>query len=515
MEQIDKLISLHRGDTIELNAFVEKTDNNITEIRIRVNDKNKDYNKKYNLQCGILEFNEDNFTIKANDYFGFIEFAGKIIKSDGDYLLEYEQKMFFVGTNDIKGIAKQVNNNGDKIKIIGCNQGNIDNAQLKNGAYLLEATSYVGVISLPSGFRIQINPKISRTALYYILCYLYDAKIHTFDKSKFPQGSFFLDMFALIYKSELEKIIQQGLFKKYISEEDNQNFLKGKLLIDKQIKYNFINKHRFYCKYDDLTYDNLENQTILYSLTILSELVFDNRLKQELVDLRWILENEVTPRSYLKIEDVDKLTFSRLNDYYEKIIYLSKQIIREIYVGDIDAREIEAYGYLIDMNLIFEKFILLLVKNTLSEYSVKGQGVGINNLIKPIGNAPNVRIKPDMLISKNKNVKLIIDTKYKKISSKIAKATPADIYQIVSYSLAYKCNSMLIYPCDEKKVRFHYKFSDELDDVDWNIFVITVDISCEGELSKSDYSEFIKKIKKELCIEFDNYLVIPCDTIVN
>jgi len=444
VEQTGKpIIPLHRGKTIVLSGNgigLEITDINVEKINEIIDKKNEDL-KRYNISYKVLEFDEKALTLKANDYFGFIELFGNIIRSDGDYFLEYEQKSVFIDENDIQSIVVNFKNNGNLINIVGYQNGDATSIQLKNNAYLLKATSYVGVINLPSGFRIQIVPKIDNTALYYVLCYLYKINIRVFDRSKFPQGSFFLDMIALIFKSELENIIQQGLFKKYVSEEENQNFLKGKLLIEKQIKHNFINKQRFYCKYDELTYDNLENQTILYALTLLTDLVSNNLLKQELIDLKWILENEVTPRSFLSVEDVDKITFSRLNDYYEKIIILSKQLIREIFIGDIHSKEIQAYGYLINMNDVFQDFIFEIIKNVLPQYSVKGQGIGINNLIKPNNKTtPSIRIRPDILISKNNETKLTIDTKYKKMDDYYqntkAKAKSQDIYQIISYSLA-------------------------------------------------------------------------------
>lgn len=507
VQQIDKIILLYRGESIVLNGNdigLEITDTNIKKIKEIVDTKNEYYKQNYNIPGKVLDFDKGAFILKAIDYFGFIELFGMIIKSVGDYLLEYKQKEFLIDESDIESIVKNFKN---KITVVGYQNYGESVSPQKNGAYLLKATSYVGIISLPSGFRIQIIPKISNTALYYILCYLYDADIPIFDKSKFPQGSFFLDMIASIFKSELDKIIQQGLLKKYVLEEENQNFLKGKLLIDKQIKHNFINKHRFYCKYDELTYDNLENQTILYTLTLLINLVSNNLLKQELVDLKWILENEITPRNLIKVEYVEKISFSRLNDYYEKIINLSRQIISEIYIGDIHSKEVEAYGYLVDMNLVFQKFILKLIKDVLLQYEVKGQEIGINNLIQPVNKAPKIRIRPDILISKNKETKLTIDTKYKKLNyyNEIAKANSPDIYQIVSYSLAYKCNGMLIYPKgDGENIRYIYDFSDEfVDDILRNIFVFTVDISSNEELCENGFKEFINKTQEELRVEFE------------
>jgi 5-methylcytosine-specific restriction enzyme subunit McrC len=508
IEERKKILTLHHREEKDLHDKIEKNEDNSKKIKKAVLNKNNDYIERYGCHCEVLEFDEENFTLKANDYFGYLELPGNIIiKSEGDYLQEYEQKKFFITDEDANSISRDINKDIKRIEIVGFQKGE-KIEPLQSGAYTLKATSYVGVISLPSGFRIQIVPKISNIALYYMLCYLYDIEIPTFDKTRFPQGAFYLDIFALIFKSELEKIIEQGLFKRYVREEENLNFLRGKLLVSKQIKHNFINKQRFYCSYDELTYDNLENQTVLYALTLLNELVFSEILKQELVDLKWILESEVTPRRLLRIEEVNRITFSKLNDYYQKTIELSKQIIQEIYIDDIKSIEIQAFGFLIDMNKIFEEFIFRIIKEALPEYDVDSPEK-IESLLKiheELSNVkpPKVILKPDIIIS-NENEEIVVDTKYKKLDfiDEKAKVKSPDIYQIVSYSLAHKCSGMLIYPEDVKPIRYCYKFSDNLwtEGITWNVFVVTVDISWKDvhELSKEDCKRYVDTIKGEIC----------------
>jgi 5-methylcytosine-specific restriction enzyme subunit McrC len=494
---------LKRGEVLHLgNIGISENDANIKLIENSVLDKNREYVNVYSfpLNHKILDFNKKDFTIKSNDYFGFIELCNKIVKSDGDYFLEYDQKESFIEEDDIQYL---INNFNNRIYVVGYQKTSKHIAKLQNGAYLIKANSYVGVISLPSGFRIQIIPKITDVALYYIICYLHKIEIPTYEISKFPEGRFFLDIIALIFKYELEMIIQQGLFKKYVDEEENRRFLKGKLLINMQTKYNFVNKHLFYCAYDELTYDNLENQTLLYVLTLLISLVSDVKLKQDLVDLKWILKSEITPIRHLQVEDVEKITFSKLNEYYMKIITLSKQIIGEVYIGDIHAVEIEDYGYLLDMNYLFQELVFELVKDALSpKYEVKGQKQGINSLIEPEEGTPKVIIKPDILIYSDKIIKLAIDTKYKKIDlyKEKWKSKSQDLYQIISYSLAYKSNSILIYPQMGDQVKYKYSFSSDLNNVEWDVFIRTLYINYDGELSKHGFNKFISEIKKELTI---------------
>ncbi|MFH1897002.1 MAG: hypothetical protein ABH886_01990, partial [Candidatus Desantisbacteria bacterium] len=77
-------------------------------------------------------------------------------------------------------------------------------------------------------------------------------------------GKLFFDVIAKIMVLEFNDIFyKQGLLKKYVSKKENIKFLRGKLLIKDQIRRNLIDKAKFSCQYDDLTYNNLENQSIL------------------------------------------------------------------------------------------------------------------------------------------------------------------------------------------------------------------------------------------------------------
>ena len=52
------------------------------------------------------------------------------------------------------------------------------------------------------------------------------------------------------------------MYKKYITEQDNLNVLKGKYLINENIKYNFT-KNKIYCEYDEFSENNSLNQFFL------------------------------------------------------------------------------------------------------------------------------------------------------------------------------------------------------------------------------------------------------------
>ena len=78
-----------------------------------------------------------------------------------------------------------------------------------------------------------------------------------------------------------------------------------------------------YCSYENLTYNNLENQIILRAATLLIPLIrFSEKIKRDLIRYSYLLREDVGLVNVAP-EDCDKVHYSRLNDYYETIIQFS------------------------------------------------------------------------------------------------------------------------------------------------------------------------------------------------
>ncbi|MCK4798412.1 MAG: hypothetical protein KAT05_13615, partial [Spirochaetes bacterium] len=199
--------------------------------------------------------------------------------------------------------------------------------QVLENNFKFKANSYVGVIQLPSGLRIQIEPKIDKIKLLYIFSYLCDIDYIHENETKYRDGDVFLDIIALLFKKEVEKILEQGILKKYVSREENINYLKGKLLIKQQISLNFINKNKFYCNFDEHTFDILENRIMLYALNLLIQLVHDSNLRIELSELKTILETSISREKIISKHEIDSIIFDRLNDYYIRMLSIARLII--------------------------------------------------------------------------------------------------------------------------------------------------------------------------------------------
>jgi 5-methylcytosine-specific restriction enzyme subunit McrC len=59
------------------------------------------------------------------------------------------------------------------------------------------------------------------------------------------------EIFIKMFLDEVTALTKQGLKSAYTPVEANEKFYKGKILASQNIKYNLVNKQRFYVLYDD------------------------------------------------------------------------------------------------------------------------------------------------------------------------------------------------------------------------------------------------------------------------
>ena len=135
----------------------------------------------------------------------------------------------------------------------------------------IKAKQFVGVCQIGKT-TIEVLPKIfskenkenfenQRKGLLYMLSITKKLKINETEISNFCEKKLDLfEIFIFLFSKNLLELLQKDFKKNYIKKEENLNFLKGKLNFVKNLKYNFINKAKFFCEYDEFTENILMNQ---------------------------------------------------------------------------------------------------------------------------------------------------------------------------------------------------------------------------------------------------------------
>lgn len=366
-----------------------------------------------------------------------------ISRNDLIEIAEYETKEIpssLIEDQDILYLNKHFGING--------HSPHIKLRQLKDSKVEIENTCYSGVIQL-NGTRIHFSTKV-RASLFYLLSFLRDENSLKYDPEliiDIKEGFSFFDVLGRLFLNELEQIFSKGLSKKYVREEDNIGFLKGKPIFKKQIQNEMHGRAKFFCSYDDLTYNNLENQIVLKATTLLIPLIrFNQEIKRDLIRYSHLLSDLVSSTE-VSPEDCNKVAFSRSNDYYQAVIQFSKVVLQNYFIRSMGRGESRGFNFIVNMNKVYEDFITAIIEELVTkEIEFRDYVVENQQKIDSLVRGGEIKIKPDIILRNKKTDErpLIIDAKYRK------KEINADYYQVIAYALAIPTAKAccLIYPGD-------------------------------------------------------------------
>lgn len=373
---------------------------------------------------------------------------------------------------------------------------------------IIRVGPYAGIVQLTDR-RIHFSTKVN-VRLFYMVSFLKREDEFLYDPEtpiEIKEGTNFFDIIGRFFLNCVNEIIRKGLLKKYLRKKENRRFLKGKILIKEQIKRNLVDKSRFFCEYEDLTFDNLENRIILSALhSLISLIKFNKIIKNELRRFETILKDFI---SLVKVNpsECNLVRFNRINQHYEDIMTLSKVILEERFIRSIHKGESRGFNFIVNMNRVYEDFITEIVEEIIDqdsefkEFEIERQP-RFNNLVRE----RTIITKPDIVIRRgHRTYPFIIDTKYKREDSN------ADYYQVIAYSLALRDSKAccLIYPESEKSkissqpltlVRDIAAESPE----EVKLLARTVDLYLaeDEDLAYNDYIEGIKSQLRRILLEF-------------
>lgn len=301
----------------------------------------------------------------------------------------------------------------------------------------------------------------------YMLLYAYDIKVKNEDILNLENIKHnFLKIFIKYFCDTLFEELKKGVWKTYISKEENLKVLKGKYLI----KENFSNFYHqnIYCQYDEFSMDNQLNQFFLFAIKIFKRYSNTPNLFR--------CESIFDEVNYSHI-DINKFNFKfdRLNNRFKKSFDIAMLILKSM-SSLVNNSKTQSFSFLFDMSEVFEKFIGNIYKDIDSSTQLQKEF-----------NYGNLKLKPDILTSD-----LIIDTKYKLVKNKKDLKTH-DKYQMFTYGINLKrYETMLLYPKHIYDVYEDLELGKDENLV--NLKMRSIDLKCDDE----GFEKYIDKIKNNL-----------------
>ena len=355
---------------------------------------------------------------------------------------------------------------------------------VKGGRLYIKTGRYVGTVQTKDGQVIEILPKIyksgdraeedialcRRVFLRMLSCFqqsqaksFQEAALST--KENFP----ILEAYISHYLSEVERLLMVGLKKNYFQVEENQKFLKGRLLINKQISKNCVDKTRFAVRYSKYIDDIPQNRIIvstLYKLSKTSQSSVNVSRSYSLLSAF----SDIPPSSNVESDLLLSLRSNRLFSNYENLLQWSSQFLLNKGFTTFSGNHVNQ-SLLFSAEKLFESFIAHLFKKYAKDYAVSSQHSKYF-LVDKYGDTEHgkFRLRPDIVVESkdSKNFAdydtIIIDTKWKNLDSSAPDKNYLidikDMYQLYAYGQKYHLGDsyfldiipklVLIYPYTEK-----------------------------------------------------------------
>jgi len=342
--------------------------------------------------------------------------------------------------------------------LVGGDAGRLEIDELREGLRI-RARSWVGVIRFQN-FEIRIIPKLAggQAGLAQMLALTSGLSALRRNRGQrylaVADSAHLFDLLALLFAEACERIIQGGLLHDYVEREADLPVLRGRLLVDQQIRQHYGRVDRLACRYDDHLTDIVENQILAAALTVCRLRVNQPTVRLHIHRLHTLFTAVCTAHAPADWKSVRAtMQYHRLNEHYREAHELAWLLLEGMGVEDLLASgRTRSFAFLLDMNQLFERFIVRFVEHALAQevYRVQTQKRDRSVIWDLLRQRPYTHITPDILVQAGNGRRLAVDAKYKLYDERQLSA--ADIYQSFLYAYAHSDASdqppaaLLLYP---------------------------------------------------------------------
>ena len=304
------------------------------------------------------------------------------------------------------------------------------------GHYDLKASSTVGAVDLEK-LSIRIRPKLPVGRLIALLAYATDA-VDLTGTSAFAKHDELVEAVAAALDHEARRAFVQGLLHGYRTTEEALPSVRGRIRFDEQIRRRFGLAPPVEVRHDDYTADITANRLVKAAVARLGRMRIRQRRNRDA--LRWTAAvlADVTLEEY-RPTAVPTVTFDRLNRHYRRVVALARIVLQESAFEADRGDDVRAPGFLVDMNLLFERFIVRALREALgTSDKVLRSGAGTT-----LDEAGQIRLEPDLSWWHHGKCTFVGDIKYKNLAGH---APGPDLYQLLAYATAFDLSGgLLIY----------------------------------------------------------------------
>ncbi|QNK03484.1 McrC family protein [Dyella telluris] len=258
-----------------------------------------------------------------------------------------------------------------------------------------------------------------------------------------------LDAFIDAYLDEVATLLQQGLYKRYRTDLEDLNVVRGKIVFRRQATALAHRPDVIHCAFDELTADNALNRLLKCALQLVSKSASGQLQKRSLTQL-W---------SFAHIADIihsgkalPSLSFDRQSERYRSAVQWARWIV-QLLSPSLRAGATQAPSLLFDMNKVFEGLVSRKIRQDLAHLGGRVAAQDVSTCLATYAGNTAIGLRPDFVLRRDESIRAIVDAKWKHLrldASGFPQPSEKDVYQMLAYAAAFKCHDLiLVYPWHE------------------------------------------------------------------
>ena len=327
--------------------------------------------------------------------------------------------------------------------------------------------SIIGAMRL-DGLDVVIEPKVPMDRVFFMLSYAMGRIKDLGLGPELEQADDIVEAIVSAFVRHARKAIGRGVQQGYRTTDESSLTLRGRLRVGDQIRRRFGPRPPAEITYDDFTVDIEINRQLRAAANRLLRLRLKSTTSRATVraidaHLDGVQLVPYDPRQ------LPSVTFNRLNERYRDAVALSRFILRSTSF-DLGAGSVPAAAFLVDMNKVFEDFLVEALREELRSYP--GEWVqGASRHPLHLDEGRTIKLQPDLSLWQGQRCLWLGDAKYKRVA--LDSYPNADLYQVTAYAIATGLErATLIYAKSEGPASTH-----QIVNVGKTIDVIALDLS--------------------------------------
>jgi 5-methylcytosine-specific restriction enzyme subunit McrC len=311
--------------------------------------------------------------------------------------------------------------------------------------WLLRAGPVCGLITLPSGRRLQIESRVPVRNVWALLALADQTECLSWPAGAGETLLGLVDGLMEVFAREMERLIERGLAVGYRQTEGVRTSVRGRLDVQRQVRELPGKPDRFACSFSELTRETPENRVLAAALQVVL------RAAPARSDLRASAARslrEIGGGGQVRLErsDLAAARVSAATRHYRVPLTLARLLIEGLGAGhraDAGCRVRKVPSLLVVMPQLFERFVCRTLARGLSG----GTRVRWTGHSVALDAGSQAMLTPDAVVEGSDGPLCVVDAKYKPQSANRQEPSSSDLYQMLAYCVGYGVrDAVLVYP---------------------------------------------------------------------